>query len=505
MIHGDDEGGQFLVSKARQTLYEELPPKLQQQFAFRHFLTDHLDPDASSLSIKYFALVVIYFCAVFKLEGRRKQYEERETEKSGRDFARAHRRAQAVFKALSTVYSTILMRYNCHTWISYEERDTDTDYPARGDAATRPGHKKILKEKAFKFSSDEMIFYEKLYQMTIGMVRLAFSGDSTVQALVEAEANKLFRSKSFLFHEQHRFDTIQDLVLELDRKSKSVLENNLQLAEMLTPQALRLTMKYANQQRTPFLSSQLPGGTKYIKYQRVRKAKVSEPSATEKVYTTEMTKTTFSIEHRSLKRLKDNVQQLTLRPGTKQQPFSGSAKRGQPNAPARATGFLCSREDSRSELPEGHLDDIPAVEIDEPEEDFYHGEDAQAHEKTVDQALVVPKMALPMTTLSGKTNVPPSERSETVTTVRATSSPGREKQDISMGSTLHSVVQEEENQWLNYLSRPAVQWRETDVFDEISAIYQALANGVIVTNLGIPQDLLLNYDDDGMLVPQESL
>jgi hypothetical protein len=302
----------FTVVAARNYFFARLPKVLKSQLAYRHFYTDELDvgiqPDrcirSSVLSAKFFGSLLMYLCSLFKLEGRRKQYEQLASEKAGREFADAHNRTQEIFQFLTASYGTILMTYNCHNELEYPLRLTPqlklqlskSGPQAHGMKAPLPV---VKRASAFTYRSDELRFYEELFTMAEDIVSLAFHEDDEMKRNAVTEVNRLFRSDSFLFKEQKREDDIRTKALSLDRKSKGVLHNSRRVVELLQPPIPSLVIKYAIQQRTPFIGSKFPGGTSYMKYQRVKKegSDMAEPSKMEKMYNAETGRVLFPIDH----------------------------------------------------------------------------------------------------------------------------------------------------------------------------------------------------------------
>eukprot|EP00388_Colpodella_angusta_P031778 GDKK01024276.1.p1 GENE.GDKK01024276.1~~GDKK01024276.1.p1 ORF type:complete len:130 (-),score=20.51 GDKK01024276.1:152-541(-) len=43
-------------------------------------------------------------------------------------------------------------------------------------------------------------------------------------------------------------------------------------------------------------------------------------------------------------------------------------------------------------------------------------------------------------------------------------------------------------------------WSTFDLTQEIDAVYQAVANGVVVKDLSLPKDIMLRYDEQGILL-----
>lgn len=453
-----DTEDRFLVAHARDVAYQRLPLQLRKQFAFRHFYTDELDvANGSSLSVKFLSLMIMYFCVVFKLEGRRRQYEERPSDASGRDFSQAHRRAQLVFQQLACTYSIIVMRYTAHRVL---------------EIPTASGG--VRRESSFRCASDEMVFFEMLYQLTADVVRQAFEGDASVQELAVDETNRLFRSRSFLFQSQHRSDEVARTTRELDRKASSILENTGQLADILVPQGEKLVMKYANQQRTPFLACQLPGGTSYLKYQRVKRAggAPSQPTLAERRYKVEMTTCPFSPTHRAISSHGQRRPTTATPVPETASPISGLSKAA-----------------SRQETPQ-------------PGGKGVDGTDSRRAGGSV-TPLQASQLSVPGGTSSSGLRAAPSpdveqNKSAVAKVLRSLNVPNRlvkVDEDPADAEAREALAAFE-----RFLSRPAVEWLQTDVMPELAAIYQALANGVVVTTFTIPADLKLSYDLHGMLV-----
>ena len=282
------------MANARSAFYKQLPIKLQRAVAFRHFYTEELDRASSILSLKFVSAFVLYFCALFRMEGRRKQYLTTQTDKSGRDFALAHHRAREIFLLLSRCYSVIVTRYNIRSFITISQRkagntgfgeDTLKNGARWGSAS---GSSTVARERAFVYIVDEERFYEELYNYTQKMLFHAFRGDAGLQAMVAKEVERLYRSKAFMFGERTREKQINAMVDDIEHGLPGILRNSRQLASLLLPPAPRVVMKYAVQQRTPFVASTFPGGTSWMKYQRLRKTGYdAAPSRLEQEYNVE--------------------------------------------------------------------------------------------------------------------------------------------------------------------------------------------------------------------------
>jgi hypothetical protein len=287
-----------------------------------------------------------------------------------------------------------------------------------------------------------MVFFEILYQFTADVIRLAFEGDPSVQELAVDETNKLFRSKTFLFHSQNRSDMLSRATKVLDEKSKNVLENTSQLAELLVPKEAKLIMKHANQQRTPFLACQLPGGTNYLKFQRVRRGGgATVPTAAEQMYKVEMTSCPFPPDHRALA------------------------------LPASAQ---------------------PSVTVASPHAD---GKPLPLTPSDISRVVAAsPDVEASVSSLASRNHSNGRLRPQT-----RGGGPSPTSSDVSVNAHSTSAA-DDLTEFERFLVRPAIEWLMTDMFEEISAIYQALANGVVVSNFSVPLDLKLRYDPSGMLI-----
>jgi hypothetical protein len=461
------EADTFLVREARQIAFNRLPERVRKQFAFQHFYTESLDGSSGHLSVKFLAMFISYFCAIFKLEGRRKQYEERPSDKSGRDFARAHKKAQIVFQQLSATYSVVITRYSRHHILEVR--------PPRGSSSAVVGSPSgisgiaarahVIREPAFRYESDELVFFELLYQVTADVVRMAFEGDATVQELAVEEANRLFRSKSFLFEDQRRSNDVGLVAHQLDAKAHSVLENTQQLAELLVPRGAKLMVKYASIQRSPFLACQLPGGTSHLKYQRVKKpGAVSAPTPAEKLYKVEMTTCCFPSEHRAMTEASHSANPVTGDGGSAG--LGGGGRQSPTNRSDPSSSFNQSRSNVTPLPPSLNPMDLAA-----PSPDLEQGK-AKNLASAMARKLRLSK---------------PRPLSPEIP--EAQDGPEDDDGDAN-GADLE-----------RYYSRPAAAWYNVDVMQELTSIYQALANGVVVSHLTVPLDLKLQYDANGFLVP----
>lgn len=449
------EPDKFVVREARDIAFSRLPERIRKQFAFQHFYTERLDGSSGHLSVKYLAMFISYFCSVFKLEGRRRQYAERPSDKSGRDFARAHKKAQIVFQQLSATYSVVITRYSRHHVLEVSAPSRAPSVVGSGaPEQPSPQRRRVTRrEPAFRYESDELVFFELLYQITAEVVRMAFDGDATVQELAVDEANRLFRSRSFQFDDQRRSNELALVGRQLDAKAHSVLENTQQLAELLVPRGPKLMIKYANIQRTPFLACQLPGGTSYLKYQRVQRPGVaSKPTPAERLYKVEMTTCTFAHEHRALTELNGGA----VTPHQDDNLFASSSIG---TANHRSTSRLSAK--SPTSPPQLNPSDLSA-----PSPDL---EESRA--KNLVSALA---------------------RRHRATRVRPQSPADETGDDDDGEASFHDLER--------YYARPASAWFDVDIMSELSAIYQALANGVVVTQLTVPLDLKLTYDAGGILM-----
>lgn len=472
------EADTFLVREARQIAFNRLPERVRKQFAFQHFYTESLDGSSGHLSVKFLAMFISYFCAIFKLEGRRKQYEERPSDKSGRDFARAHKKAQIVFQQLSATYSVVITRYSRHHVLEVRPpRSSSSSTRAVGSPSGISGiaaRANVIREPAFRYESDELVFFELLYQVTADVVRMALEGDVTVQELAVEEANRLFRSKSFLFEDQRRSNDVGMVAHQLDAKAHSVLENTQQLAELLVPRGAKLMVKYASIQRSPFLACQLPGGTSHLKYQRVKKpgGVVSVPTPAEKLYKVEMTTCSFPKDHRAMTEANDHATTKGISEGSVMA-GTGTTVGGRHSPTAHR-----SSDPSSSSFNQSHRSNstpppssLNPMDLAAPSPDLEQGK-----AKSLASAMARRHRASKPRALSPEN--PPEIQD------------GPEDDDgEANGADLE-----------RYYSRPAAAWYNVDVMQELSSIYQALANGVVVTHLTVPLDLKLNYDVNGFLL-----
>jgi len=268
---GDITPGGFSVVAARTVLFNRLPEELRRQTAYRHFYTDTLHPTSHLLSLKFFSLFVAFFCALCRLEGRRSQYVEHESDKSGHSFARAHRKARALYQRLCATYAEILLRYNTHSSISYEESRgrAKRELSKTGDLSVRStAQRRVV--PAFQYVATELRFYEELYTFTEQMLRIAFS-DARLQLPIAQEVNRIFRSDSFNFPRQQREAKVQEHVRRLDRGDEaSLLQNHARLAAVLEEPPAKLMVKYATVQRTPLIGCRYPAGAmNSLRYQRL--------------------------------------------------------------------------------------------------------------------------------------------------------------------------------------------------------------------------------------------
>ncbi len=469
-------GEQFFVRDAIAIVFARMPAKLRKQFAYQHFYTDSIDPLAQCLSIKFFSLLILYYCSVFRLEGRRRQYLERQTGKSGRDFAKAHEKTRVTFEALSCCYSSLVMRYNCHNIIEYTPRaSSDSNSSSVGGAVSAGSERRAAKTgpysiglkvplaarkraQAFEFASDELVFFEMLYQASVQIVTIAFEGDANIQHMASEEVNKLFRSRSFLFHEQKRSLAVAQSLKALDKKAKSLLENNQQLAELLSEPPPHVSMRLASAQRTPFVACTFPGQQSTLKYARVRRPNGEVvASVAERDYSLETKMSPFPLSHRAKATVLSNA------------------------------AFGVGRAGRNSVMA---VDEEPVVVMLEPPVDG----GKRTPSTSAADALSTSKTSTP-SKLLGAPNPLPSplhlgpSRSESLLAASA------------LGATMPNPTETDQLQEL--LRQPLLQWATTDLYPEISSIYQALANGVVVTNFGIPSDLQLLYDEEGLLITAE--
>ena len=312
----------FSVVIARKMLFERFPAKLKQQLAYRHFYTDEFDVHATlqsqlqampgvthqngrfansrngaaaaaataqqqlfqatsaalsppSLSLQLFSLFISYFCSLFRLEGRRKEYLKNDhSTKLGAEFSKAHQRTRAVFKRLTNVYATVVTTYNLHAQITilrpYKDQIRDQQrvkLPHNANAKPIPAVRDV---RAFQYAADELQFYEELVVFTTELMRLAFS-DEKLRQPISAEIARLFRSPSFRFGAERREAEVQQAAATMGRAQHGLRGNVRALAEALVPPSQPLIMKYALQQGTPLLGGRITtakGVMANLKYMR---------------------------------------------------------------------------------------------------------------------------------------------------------------------------------------------------------------------------------------------
>lgn len=521
-------GEQFFVRDAIAIVFARMPAKLRRQFAYQHFYTDTIDPAAQCLSIKFFSLLILYYCTVFRLEGRRRQYTERQTGKSGQDFAKAHEKTRATFEAMACCYSSLVLRYNSHNVIEYTARGGNASAAGMdggGAAGTSVDQRRALKSgpfsiglkaplaqvkrcHAFEFASDELVFFEMLYQASVQIVMIAFEGDANIQQLASEEVNKLFRSRSFLFHEQKRSVAVASSLRQLDSRAKSLLENNRQLAELLSDPAPHLSMRLASTQRTPFVACTFPGQHSTLKYQRVKRPNGEVvASVAERDYSLETKVSPFPAGHRA-------------KAASASAAAFGGGGAGGSRTSSNTTGYArATSSNGRNSI--GFDDDAnaptPTINVEDPQQP---SESAQPGTTTIGRSKT---SAVTVANVTGqpKATVLPSSTPTSSNGAAAPVSPlGADVASPGMDSTMsgggaggnggsssspNSSTVNEVDQLVALLRQPLAQWASTDLYPEISSIYQALANGVVVTNFGLPTDLQLIYDDDGLLISVEDV
>jgi hypothetical protein len=263
----------FSIVTTRAMLFGRLPQELRNQVAYRHFYTEQLDPAASQLSLQFFSLFISYFCCLCRLEGRRKQYVQNQSERSGMTFARAHRKAKAVFQRLNRTYSAILLRYNTHNDLVYPRKLTAKQRldAAKGGPCSfgiKAPIAPVSRDRAFLYFTSEMRFHTELCSFTEQVLRLAFTDERLQQPIAE-QVNIVFRSSSFNFRDQQRESEVRAAAGKFDQSRSSLLQNSRSLAEVLVPPSSKIVMKYAASQRSPFVGSRLPGSTVALRYSRI--------------------------------------------------------------------------------------------------------------------------------------------------------------------------------------------------------------------------------------------
>jgi hypothetical protein len=291
------------VLTARSELFDRLPADLQSHVAFKHFYTHDLKGSSGELSLRYFSLFIAYFCALCRLEGRRRHYLQSPSDKSGASFARAHNRARQVFQRLNGAYSAILMRYNMHSTLDIPKKPRvvrraghapavveDTNTTGRYAVGAKSLGPPVSKVRPFEYAADELRFYEELYVFTEQLLRLAFT-DDRLQGPITAEVNNIFRGQRFNFGPLAREASIRKAAAELTATSLSAtsgntgggaaneLDQNMRhLAEVLVPPAPKVSIKEAAVQRTPFVASRFNSGKMSMKkYSRPATALGSVP------------------------------------------------------------------------------------------------------------------------------------------------------------------------------------------------------------------------------------
>ena len=449
-----DPENQFDVMWARSYLLMRVPERLRNSDTFRHFYTDQQDAVASCLSIKYFSLVILHFCTLFRLEGRRRQYLQHETEKSGRDFAAAHSRAKVVFEELTRTYGLIVLRYNRHSEISYAIktfRNQERGPYSQGLKSPIPARVRFC---AFSHDTEEIRFYEELFHFTVRVVRLAFNQDEHLKTIATEQLTIMFRSKSFAFADQRHDDNVRNTLHQLELKHEGLLDNNQELAELLVPAVPKLIIKYANIQRTPFFSTLFPGGTSGIKYRLpdedpMSTKKGSSASVAKKLqenYVSEVKKCTFPSTHRAWRNVrKHNDTYTILLPAALLRHTSMTSKCPTQNSPGTAN--LLSA-------------------------------DAAKHVK------------LPLAKGVGE-----------VSLASATSPEASHRAHGGMtGLHFNQVQPSAELRFEDMVHEPPEAWIGRDLNGDIQAVFQGVANGVIIRSFALPSDLLLSYDPSGFLM-----
>lgn len=256
----------FRIVDVRAQLFDKFPSELKCQLVYRHFYTD-MDEEASQLSLQWFALLISYFCALCRLEGRRVQYTSNgQSERFGAEFARAHQRTSILFERVTSTYRRILLRYNVHSKISIRKREGPRviveQYKLQFKYADgvkcdieKHSHKK---EWAFLYALDEMRFHEELVTFSIQMMKRAFTDERLQQPIVQ-EMTRLFRSRAFSFQNRAREGVVSETQKSLEeaRGVTSILHNCHLLASRLVAPTEHVPLKLALRQRTPFVASAL--------------------------------------------------------------------------------------------------------------------------------------------------------------------------------------------------------------------------------------------------------
>lgn len=553
----------FRVSSTVAVLFSRLPVRLRDHIAFRHFFTPELDPVAHGVCIKFFTLLIFYFTTVFRLEGRRRHYQEHNTASAGAEFYAAHVRAQRVFKDTTTCYSIILSRYNVHSDLQYKVSHA---FLIRGRRERGP-YAVGLKDSnslqtsvpAFTYAADEMLFYEHLFQMLAEVVRLAFSEDAKVQDAITKQLGNIFRSPTFTFNDVRRSEKVTALTGTLESKGLSLMENTQQLAELLTAHNPKMIAKYAIQQRSPFVANFLPGGNSFMKYQRPRNNALTKPVPTknEKMYTVETKDPPFPMDHRAMVMMRDfnermERKRLTLASrkaaasadscggGTTTLPNNTSSSRQKANSTSVVGGKLSGR--LSSSRPESQLSGSQPLHLPPMRATGLTPEPMLASQSGSMMELLNGRSGAGSRTQQGRAN-PPSEsespigaaasqarsppsggwKAPTTTTINNAAAAGASDSmentqlwGMSFGGgqksfrgpqksptspqTANQAREAKEAAFHAVLSTPLAEWAtHVSVAAEVEALFQAVVNGVPIGDLAVPKDIMLEYDDTGIL------
>lgn len=551
----------FSILTARNMLFSRLPDEIRTQTAYRHFYTDDLDPKSGNLSLQFFSLCVSYFCCLCRLEARRAQYIANQTDKSGSGFARAHRKARAVFKRLNATYGMILMRYNTHNTLVYRKKLTPKERTelARGPSIHATGAKPLgppmKRERAFVYVADEMRFYEELFVFAEEMLRLAFTDDRLQQPIAE-EINRIFRSQSFNFGDMKRDAKVKGAVAEMDEHAVNLTQNNQGLAEVLVQPVKKITMKYAVTQRSPFVAARFPGGMSALKYQRIPaqgamrpnsssagrgkaggpQPLLKAPSNDDQLFTLETQVPAFPPNHRvvvTYQQQQQRVEQVPSLAGSpKRRPLSsqgGDHSVASPTsnastiAPARKPkptgGSLAHNRPGHAFLPK--LQDFDAVspggsvvEEEAKSETVSNASRSMSLSFTGDiDATLQHSMNIPDRDVKPPRALSPADGSQSASrssallkskasAVRSAMALRGRKNTTKLPAAPMALSEEE-------LARIAPSdpttgeedWARYDPVPEIDKVYQSLANGVVIHSFAIPADIMCEYDDNGLLIP----
>lgn len=504
MSHAHHDG--FRVASTVAVLFSRLPVRLRDHIAFRHFFTPELDPSANGVCIKLFTLMIFYFAAVFRLEGRRRHYLEHNTPSSGWEFYAAHRRAQRIFKDITTCYGIVLSRYNIHSTLHYKVSHAFLirGRRERGPYAVglREDASLLTSSVAFPYPADEMLFYEHLFQTMTDVVRLAFSEDAKVQDAVTKQLGVIFRSPTFTFNDLRRSERVSAMTRELEGKSLSLMENTHQLAELLAPSQPKMVAKYAVQQRSPFVANFLPGGNTFMKYQRPRNNAFAKPQPTknELLYTVETKLSPFPIEHRAMARMREFNERREQRKQAAAERKDGgqrttSAGSNPPHVPKllpqlRATGLTPEPITVAGSRP-------PSRAADQPHLRTLSSSDPAGRISSMN-AWRLPSAATDVGEMSQQWGGSMSVASKTLGSM-----PNRAagKSPVNATSaTTQQIREEREAAFHSILDTPLTDWStHVSVAGEVEALFQAVVNGVPIGDLSVPKDILLVYDDTGIL------